>query len=94
MPLNILGMDGQPSIGEGGHIWFVDCQVSTYRSMEDVNAPLTETNLETVALNLSSGMFGDSPGHAHFVRSHLLVPLQVSTATNTQRPTTLMIVYF
>lgn len=77
MPLNILGMDGQPRILEGGNVWFVDCQVSTYKSISDAAAPLTDGDVHTAALNLSAGLFGDSPGQAHFVRSHLLVPLQV-----------------
>lgn len=27
MPINVLGQDGQPSIGFGGHLWFIHCQV-------------------------------------------------------------------
>lgn len=78
MPLNILGQDGQPSIGEGGHLWFVGCQVSTYHSIGDAAPPLTGGDAKSAAYNLSSALFGDSPGHAHFLRSHLLVPLQVT----------------
>eukprot|EP00892_Ulva_mutabilis_P012786 jgi/Ulvmu1/9880/UM057_0035.1 len=77
MPLNVLGLDAQPSIGEGGHVWFVDCQVSTYASIEDVATPLTGVAVHTAANIISAALFGDSPGHAHFVRSHLLVPLQM-----------------
>lgn len=77
MPLNILGIGGQPSVGEGGHVWFVDCQVSTYMSIQDAATPLPDGDVQTAARNLSSGFFGDSPGHVHFVSSHLLVPLQV-----------------
>eukprot|EP00892_Ulva_mutabilis_P008546 jgi/Ulvmu1/6063/UM027_0041.1 len=80
MPLNILGDGGHPTIGHRGHVYFVNCQVSTYRHLSDASQSLAERGDESAAakaLGLSAVLFGNSPGHAHFIESHLLVPLEV-----------------
>lgn len=81
MPLNILGQGDHPTIGKRSHVYFIDCQVSTYRHISDAAKPITNNSdhsAAATALGLSSVLFGNSPGHAHFVRSDLLVPLEVS----------------
>eukprot|EP00892_Ulva_mutabilis_P012784 jgi/Ulvmu1/9879/UM057_0034.1 len=78
MPLNILGIDGQPSIGYGGHLWLLHCQVSTYRYVSEASETLTGDGDDLHgSLNVSEVLFGSSHGHIHFVDSHLLVPLEV-----------------
>ena len=86
MPLNILGQGDHPTIGKRSHVYFIDCQVSTYRHISDAAKPITNNSdhsAAATALGLSSVLFGNSPGHAHFVRSDLLVPLEVSHPPST-----------
>lgn len=90
MPLSILGLGGHPTIGHRSHVYFIDCQVSTYRHISEASESISngaDQSAAAKALGLSTVLFGNSPGHVHCVGSHLLVPLEVRTLNPTCLPT-------